>query len=496
MHSSFKIIKKIVPALLLLSFLPAAQAQDAAIRQFLTLPQMKGASCSFMVEDTGSEETLCSHDAGRQLTPASVLKLVTTATALEVLGEDFRYATKLEYDGSITNGVLDGNLYIRGSGDPTLGSSHFAADRSRYTPDQNSFIPQWLAAIKKAGIKKITGAVIADDSLFDTEGVSPKWVFEDMGNYYGAGCYAISVFDNIYRLYVTSAGAGSKPAIVGTVPPMPALRFHNYLRAAPVRTDSSYILGAPFSAERFLYGIVPTNKDRFALRGDLPDPALFLAEYTTEKLLAAGIETIGTPASYRILAEENKWKPGERKTLATTYSPTLGDITRIVNERSHNLFAEALLRTLGLKYKPKPGETLSSAAKGVKMVEAHWKAKGFDPAGLWMYDGSGLALANKTTAAFLCKLLTYMDKHSKQSAAFRASLPRAGQEGSVASFLKGTPLEGAASLKSGGMSRVRCYAGYINKEGKRYAIAILVNNYNCEARVITKDIERLLLALP
>lgn len=487
--------KKILSISLFLCFTSLIYAQTPAIKQFSELPHMKGASFSIVAKDLSNGKIVYSFDADREMIPASVLKLVTTATALELLGDDYRYTTSLEYDGSISKGILNGNLYIKGSGDPTLGSAHFAADRSKYTPDQNTFIPQWIAAIKKAGITQITGSVIADESIFDTEGTSIKWLYEDMGSYYGAGCYGLSVFDNLYKLYVTSGNAGSKPKVIETVPAIPEIRFHNYLKAAPVRTDSMYVVGAPYSYDRFLYGVVPANRERFLLRGDIPDPSLFLAQYTTEKLQANGITVKGEATSSRLLQEENKWHTSERTTLANTYSPTLREIARIVNERSHNLFADALLKTLGLQYTPKPHEVLSSAERGYKIVEAFWKEKGLDISSLWMYDGSGLAVADKVTASFISNLLCYMWKDSKQSEAFIASLPKAGQEGSVANFLKGTSLQGVSLLKSGGMSRVRSYAGYITKGNKPYTVAVFVNNYTGEGRTMVKDIEKLLLSL-
>lgn len=487
--------KKIFSIILFLSALQIAEAQIAPLKNFLNMTHTKGASCSFIARDISNGEILYSYDTERELTPASVLKLVTTATVLELLGEDYRFTTQLEYDGKITNGVLEGNLYIKGGGDPTLGSSHFAPDRSRYIPDHNTFMPQWITALKKAGITKINGSVISDESIFDTEGISMKWVYEDLGSYYGAGCYGLSVFDNIYRLYVTSGDVGSKPSIVGTIPLMTDLQFHNYLEASPVRTDSAYIVGAPYSNDRFLYGSIPVNKERFLLRGEIPDPPLFLAQYVTSKLQAAEIEITGVPTSYRLLKEADQWQPKERKTIATTYSPTLREIVRIVNERSHNLYADALLKIIGLQYKPKPHEVISSAGKGIKVIESHWKNKGFNTSSLHIYDGSGLAIANKVTASFISELLIYMATKSEQSDAFVASLPKAGQEGSVANFLKGTSLQGTALLKSGGMSRVRSYAGYITKGDKKYAVAIFVNNFNGETRFIVKDIERLLQGL-
>jgi D-alanyl-D-alanine carboxypeptidase/D-alanyl-D-alanine-endopeptidase (penicillin-binding protein 4) len=470
-------------------------AQNQSVKQLLKLRTMKGASFSFMVKEVKSGEVLYAYDVDRELTPASVLKLVTSATALELLGEDYRYKTSLEYDGEIVNGTLKGNLYIKGSGDPTLGSSHFVENRNGYTPSQNTFMPQWIQAITKAGIKKITGSVIADESIFDIEGIPMKWVHEDMGSHYGAGSYGISVFDNLYKLYLNTGTTGSTPKIIETDPVMPAIRFHNYLKAAAVKTDSCYIVGAPFVNDRYLYGVIPANKEHFLIQGDIPDPALFLAQYTSDCLRAKGITIEGIPTCYRILSEENKWTKRKRKTIVTTYSPTLREIVRIINERSHNLFADALLKTMGLRYKTKPGEVISSMGKGIEVVKAYWHEKGLDVSSLQMHDGCGLAAADKVTASFICDLLCYMGNKSNQSDAFLASLPKAGLEGSVANFLKGSSLQGKALLKSGGMSGVRSFAGYITKNGKQYAVAVFVNNYSGENRFMIQNLEKLLISL-
>jgi D-alanyl-D-alanine carboxypeptidase/D-alanyl-D-alanine-endopeptidase (penicillin-binding protein 4) len=483
--------------LILLCFLQTSKAQiPPAIQQFLNQKKMEGASFSLMAKDVNSGDVLYSYDADRKLTPASVLKLVTTATALELLGAEYRFATTLEHDGVIVDSILMGNLYIRGSGDPSLGSSHFSPDRNNYTPDRNTFVPQWITALQKKGIRRISGSVIADESIFDTEGISMKWVHEDMGSYYGTGCYGLSVFDNLYKLYVNTGAPGSKPEIVSCVPAIPSLRFHNYLISAQVRTDSSYIVGAPFSNDRYLYGVLPANGKHILLRGDIPDPPLFLAQYFYSRLQQAGIGIGGKATCFRLLPEENKVSKGERKVLATTYSPTLRELIRITNERSHNLYADALLKTLGAtKYKPKSGEVISSAGKGIQVVCSWWQEKGIDTSSLWMFDGNGLAVANKVTASFICELLTYMATKARQGDVFVASLPKAGLEGTVAGILKGSDLQGKALLKSGGISRIRTYAGYITKGNKQYAVALFTHNYSCTMQEITKEIETLLLAL-
>lgn len=429
-----------------------------------------------------------SYDTDRLQSPASVLKTVATATALEILGEDYRYPTTLEYDGILENGTLEGNLYIKGSGDPSLGSSHFALG-------QNKFLSTWIAALQKAGIKHITGSVISDESIFDTEGVSIKWLREDMGNYYAPGSYGISIFDNMYKLSLQTGAAGTRPVLKGTEPDIPFIRFKNYLKAAPVSSDSAYIIGAPLDDVRYLYGVLPANREAYVLKGDIPDPALYLARYLTDQLQQKGIRVDGSPSCYRIEVEENRWKKGERKEIVTTYSPTLREIASICNHVSHNLYADALVKTVGLQYKPRRNEMISSFGRGVQVVKEYWEKKGLDVFPLRMNDGSGLAPADKVSAGFMGELLVYMATESAVSDAFIASLPQAGIEGSVRNFLKGSKLQGKARLKSGGITGVRSYAGYITKDGKTYAVAVFSNNYSCPMSRMTGALEKLLLQL-
>ena len=480
--------KIVLLCLLICLHLLAGAQTPAPVKWLLQAPYMRGASFSLVVKDVQEGRTVYSYDTDRLQSPASVLKTVATATALEILGEDYRYPTTLEYDGILENGTLEGNLYIKGSGDPSLGSSHFA-------PGQNKFLSTWIAALQKAGIKHITGSVISDESIFDTEGVSIKWLREDMGNYYAPGSYGISIFDNMYKLSLQTGAAGTRPVLKGTEPDIPFIRFKNYLKAAPVSSDSAYIIGAPLDDVRYLYGVLPANREAYVLKGDIPDPALYLARYLTDQLQQKGIRVDGSPSCYRIEVEENRWKKGERKEIVTTYSPTLREIASICNHVSHNLYADALVKTVGLQYKPRRNEMISSFGRGVQVVKEYWEKKGLDVFPLRMNDGSGLAPANKVSAGFMGELLVYMATESAVSDAFIASLPQAGIEGSVRNFLKGSKLQGKAHLKSGGITGVRSYAGYITKDGKTYAVAVFSNNYSCPMSRMTRALEKLLLQL-
>lgn len=480
--------KIVLLCLLICLHLLAGAQTPAPVKWLLQAPYMRGASFSLVVKDVQEGRTVYSYDTDRLQSPASVLKTVATATALEILGEDYRYPTTLEYDGILENGTLEGNLYIKGSGDPSLGSSHFA-------PGQNKFLSTWIAALQKAGIKHITGSVISDESIFDTEGVSIKWLREDMGNYYAPGSYGISIFDNMYKLSLQTGAVGTRPVLKGTEPDIPFIRFKNYLKAAPVSSDSAYIIGAPLDDVRYLYGVLPANREAYVLKGDIPDPALYLARYLTDQLQQKGIRVDGSPSCYRIEVEENRWKKGERKEIVTTYSPTLREIASVCNHVSHNLYADALVKTVGLQYKPRRNEMISSFGRGVQVVKEYWEKKGLDVFPLRMNDGSGLAPADKVSAGFMGELLVYMATESAVSDAFIASLPQAGIEGSVRNFLKGSKLQGKAHLKSGGITGVRSYAGYITKDGKTYAVAVFSNNYSCPMSRMTRALEKLLLQL-
>lgn len=480
--------KIVLLCLLICLHLLAGAQTPAPVKWLLQAPYMRGASFSLVVKDVQEGRTVYSYDTDRLQSPASVLKTVATATALEILGEDYRYPTTLEYDGILENGTLEGNLYIKGSGDPSLGSSHFA-------PGQNKFLSTWIAALQKAGIKHITGSVISDESIFDTEGVSIKWLREDMGNYYAPGSYGISIFDNMYKLSLQTGAAGTRPVLKGTEPDIPFIRFKNYLKAAPVSSDSAYIIGALLDDVRYLYGVLPANREAYVLKGDIPDPALYLACYLTDQLQQKGIRVDGSPSCYRIEVEENRWKKGERKEIVTTYSPTLREIASVCNHVSHNLYADALVKTVGLQYKPRRNEMISSFGRGVQVVKEYWEKKGLDVFPLRMNDGSGLAPADKVSAGFMGELLVYMATESAVSDAFIASLPQAGIEGSVRNFLKGSKLQGKARLKSGGITGVRSYAGYITKDGKTYAVAVFSNNYSCSMSRMTGALEKLLLQL-
>lgn len=436
-----------------------------------------GIQASIFVVDLTSGRTLSASNESIPLVPASTLKLVTTATALELLGPDHRFETALDYVGEVKEGVLMGDLVIKGGGDPTLGSKHVGSS-------QWVFLDTWINQVKAAGIKQINGRIVADASYFDDEPLSPYWLWEDIGNYYAAGVHGLGIRDNSYTLHLRSGAPGTKPFILGTEPSLPLLQVENYLIAANNKKDSAYLYGQPWSWTRSLHGSMPANSDDFSIRGDLPDPPLQAAIDLHDALKKAGIFVQKPPVTgrtYRL--------PSNRVRLGVVFSPPLSRIVEIIHHHSDNLYAETLLRHLAaVSYAPP-----LTAKNGLAVIYRHWQSKGLDIKDLIMLDGSGLSPVNRVSARFLGDLLVYMATKSPQANVFESSLPRAGMEGTVANFMAGTPLAGKARLKSGSNQYATTYAGYCLRNGSKQAVVLLVNHGLISRQQVRKELAEYLL---
>ncbi len=465
---------RILGVLLLLGVSLTAIAQNTAV---FRSKSYEHASISICVVDLNSSKVIAQVNQKQSVTPASVLKMLTTGAALELLGPDFKFETKLLTSGTLENNQLTGDLWIQGGGDPSLGS--------RQVPgNPEAFLTDWVNAIRKAGIHRIKGRILVDATAFDDEGVSPYWLWEDIGNYYATGIYGLNVFDNSFKLELKSGSAGTKPEMVGMTPYILGLSIENHLLAANNDQDSAYLYGAPYQYEMRLFGTMPANRNSFTIRGQLPDPSTYLASRFKEELTKAGITVDGEALSTRLLTD----KPSSNSTtVCRTKSVPLSQIIRIIHEKSDNFYTECLLRQLARTTTNKPG----SAREGIRVVKTFWQKKGLDPSALSMYDACGLSPNDRISAELLARVLSLMASNTE----FEQSLPLAGVEGTVSGFLKGTPLEGKLRLKSGSNQVVNSYAGYYRKNDKNYAVVLMVNYANASRFQIRKDMETFLLSL-
>jgi D-alanyl-D-alanine carboxypeptidase/D-alanyl-D-alanine-endopeptidase (penicillin-binding protein 4) len=404
--------------------------------------------------------------------PASTMKIVTTATALEKLGPAFQFSTKTGYCGIIEkDGLLKGNLIVVGSGDPTPGSSRLG---------DTAFLDKWVAAIQKAGIRKIEGNIIADEKSFDDEGVNPKWTWEDIGNYYAPGIYAIAYKDNTLHVSFKTGKAGTPAEITGIHPQIPGLVIENKLMSSTISFDSAWFYGAPKSNFRTVRGKIPMNSNNFVVKADIPDPAALLIVDLKLKLRDAGIEVLEHQT-------ENTSKITE---IYTHYSPPLQQLIAETNQKSNNLYAEQIFKSLSLSE-----NAPASNVKSVEIIRNYWKSKGFNVNLLSQVDGSGLSPLNTVSASFMTNLLVYMYEKSQYKNEFIQSLSVSGKTGTLSGMFLNTPLEGKVYGKSGTISKVRCYTGYILTDEKKLAFTFMVNNYQGTSKNMAALFEDFLLKI-
>ena len=441
---------------------------------FLTSHPVTGQSnMSVLIQNLKTGEVIDSYRPDHVVPPASVMKLLTTGAALEILGSNYRFKTTLEYSAQIEAGVLQGNLYIHGTCDPSLGAK-----------GRTAFLDQWVKAIREAGITSIDGAIIADMTLLNADAVNPGWLCEDAGNYYAPGIFAINYYSNTMNILLESGEDGSLATVISTDPKVDGIYFNNRIRCAKINYDGAFVHGMPYSRERYLTGSVPCNKGTFGLKGDLPNPGLLLAQHLTERLREAGVK-VARDAGYEI--DYSNLAP-QRTVLYTHRSPSLRELVKETNINSNNLYAEAIFRFLGARY-TKPGNINSSQG----IIRDFWQRKGIDIGSAIIKDGCGLAPQDAVSAKTFVQVLTYMSA-SKNAEAWMASLPISGQTGTLKTLCQDTPLQGRIHAKSGTIAGTKNFAGYIDMpNGDTWVFAILINSAPGKARNIQNIIQEYLL---
>lgn len=430
----------------------------AAAKRPLTVKGGDAVSVGVYVATVDSGRVVMEQDSRRLLTPASILKSLTVATAYGMLGPDYRWSTTVSACGPVADGgVLMGDLVIKGGGDPTLGSRHFK--------EQPSFIAAVTGALRKRGITRIAGNIVVDSSAVPDGGAVSSWEVEDIGWDYGAGAYALNWSDNTFTINV--------PAMTTSMP-VPDLNVVNALTPR----GSSLTLTRGVGSNTIVVGGSLRGRKQATLFCSMPDPGAVLVNRLEASLVASGIRVEhGAPAG----ADS---KPVE---LLTYHSPKLAEVGRSLMVRSDNLMAEATLRAIA------PEAPLDSA---LNREVKYWRSKGLDT-GYWrINDGSGLSRYNAISAATLGSVLRHMALDSTLSADYIDSFARVGLDGTLTSFMAKNPRKNEFVLKSGSMGGVQCYAGYRLDPDTRAAthvIVVMVNNLIGSRAELRRAVEQMLL---
>lgn len=448
---------------------PKAEEAQAAAESIASDPALSQAVISICAR-TGDGRILVDIDADNMLVPASNMKLISTGAAIHRFGPEYRFETAIGYDGEITGGVLDGNIYIIGGGDPTLGSKDSIATALERT------FSQWEAMIREAGIRQIKGRIIGDGRFFEGMAEEPTWLWNDIGTYYGAGATGLMFYENMQSFSVSAGKAVGDPIKISpSYPEAPWMDFRYACSTGEEGTgDMLYMYTsdlAPVAEIRGTFGV-----DRAAKRVDCSNkfPEYTCAHYFRNHLKNKGIQSEGA-GDYRL---DTDWKGnGPVSILGKTYSPSLKRIIFETNHASNNLYAETLLRILGKKIQGSAEYEASYIA-----LEGIMKDLGIDTSrGADIQDGSGLSRQNYISSDFFCRFLEAM-MHSPYFEDYVNSLPSPGSEGTLLYNMKSYPeqTKERIKVKSGSMNGVRCYSGYIiPSEGTKeetIIFSMMVNN--------------------
>ncbi|MDR3286363.1 MAG: D-alanyl-D-alanine carboxypeptidase/D-alanyl-D-alanine-endopeptidase [Prevotellaceae bacterium] len=444
---------------------------------------LRNAVWSVAVADAKTGKFLFEYNSNISLLPASNMKIVTTGVGLLLLGADYNFKTKLEYTGNITDSVLDGDIYIVGGGDPSLGSAIY----QNTVPD--SVFYKWTQAIKQLGVKQINGKIIGDTRFFDDENRHGSWEFDDIGTDYGAGVSGIQFMDNMCKLHIESAAnVDKKPNITKVEPYIPEISWENYLTSTDSVNDAGVSLySSPYSARALLLGKVLTKSRSKTISAAIPNPAYTCVWYFNKYLNQNGITT-----SNRTEILE---RSSQNQTLTATHfytytSPVLTEIIHETNKSSNNSFAETILKTIGAEL----GNN-GSTYDGRKLLAKKLEELNIATDGFQQSDGSGLSRHGFVTTKFLCEYLSAMYNNAEYEN-FVQSLPVAGVDGTMKNMLKNTAAEGNVKAKSGSLSGVRSYSGYVTTQsGVDLCFSFIFNNFTCKSAVITKKMERLMIIL-
>jgi D-alanyl-D-alanine carboxypeptidase/D-alanyl-D-alanine-endopeptidase (penicillin-binding protein 4) len=466
---------------------PSPSRLAKAIDAIVSRPDFAPAFWGIEVRSLATGRTLYARNAEKAFRPASNMKLVTTAAALDVFGPDARVRTTVETAGRLDGlGRVLGDVYLVGRGDPNLSA--------RFTPGRPTAAFEEMAeALVAAGIRRVEGRVVGHEGAFTGDRRGSDWSWDDLAWGYGAEVSALSFADNLVEVTLKPGERVGDPAVLETVPGRGCLAVSSSVTTAeaanstpetPAGSDETVsLLREPGSNGVRLSGQVPVGG---SWEGQLSvsDPALCAARVFADVLEAKGIRVMGG------VSTSSAPLPLDARVLAAHDSPSMAEMIRVVNKESQNLHAEVLLRLVGVKAK---GE--GSVAKGREAVAEIVERLGVPDEGWGLADGSGLSGFDLLTPRGLVALLAAMDRHP-HATAFRDSLPVAGVDGSLEKRMKGTPAEGRLLAKTGATRLARALAGYVTTaRGERLAFAIVVNNLEGKGREAVAAIDAIGVAL-
>jgi D-alanyl-D-alanine carboxypeptidase/D-alanyl-D-alanine-endopeptidase (penicillin-binding protein 4) len=456
------------------------EKMQSNIDRILASKELKYSNITMTVMDIEGDSIEASINPYTMAIPASSLKVITTLCAVDILGADYEYETTIAYDGTIQEGgTLKGNVYIIGSGDPTLGAGKF---------EGNEIYEELLTIIsneiKGEGITCIDGKIISDESIYNSFPIAPTWQWNDLGNYYASGAWGINVNENKYTIYFSDRGTvGRRPTLKSHYPTVNNIEFSNEVAVDSAHTgDQAYIFGGPYDYTKRIVGTIPSGEGTFAIKGSIPEPPKFLAYKVEDDLKNHGIQTLG----YDVIFTPHR--PLINETVIHQFkSPTVTEIVKRANLESNNLYTESLLKSMGFKVR-KSG----SGQLGISAINRYLNKLKVNHDCLVMHDGSGLSARNNVCSYMMADFLrAYVIKNGFEQTA--SLLPIGGRTGTVRGLFKQSGAAGNVYVKSGSMSSVQSYTGIMmTKSGKQKAFSLIVNGFSVKGSTIRAKLEKVM----
>lgn len=454
-------------ALALLAATAASRADDAAIRaaieKELANPAIAHGWTGVLVKSLADQRTVFSQNADRLFIPASNMKTVVAATFTDTFPADFHYVTPVLQEGTVANGALTGNLYLKGSGDSTLENKDLAA---------------MAKAVRAAGITSVNGDIVADASIFDSNFLPDTWPWGDLPYYYSAEVCGLTVDRGTVMVRVRPGEVGQPPKVSLDPDAGYMLIRNNGVTIADSERETLDV-----ARERAANVITLTGGIRRGSAGDndpitMEDPGLYTAYLFRYFLNKEGVTVSGVA--------RNGKAPDGLQVVASHTSPNLPELLRLLMKPSDNLIAESLLKTLGA-LKGSGG----SIGGGAAVERAYLKKIGVDPSNVLIADGSGLSRLNLISPETLVAIFSDMWTSPGRDS-FVNSLPIAGVDGTLRSRMKGTAAEGKVRAKTGFVGKARTLSGYVTaKDGETYAFSLMMNHYNGETSAINAIQDRI-----
>jgi D-alanyl-D-alanine carboxypeptidase/D-alanyl-D-alanine-endopeptidase (penicillin-binding protein 4) len=447
----------------------AERALASDLDRIFAAPVMERGLWGVEVKSLETGKVLYALNARKLMMPASNMKIVTLAAAVETLGWDYRYKTTLEAAAPVENGALKGDLIVRGSGDPTINTRE---NRAAIVFDE------WAAALKAAGISRIDGNIVGDATAFDRR-LGQGWSWDYLQYGYAAPIGALEFNEDIATLSIRPGAKAGDAAALELAPGAGLGLIHHVLTGGPGSATTIDLERQPDGKWLDVRGSIAVDAKPAAREVAVANPTIYFAHALVLGLVQRGIEVRGVPGEL-----EEPWISVEsmpRRVLVETQSPPLREIATTMMKVSQNLYAETLLKTIGAVKSAGTG----SAEAGLAAAREIFRGWGITPGSYVQADGSGLSRYDFVTAEMIVALLERMYRDPRHHDAFVSTLPIAGKDGTISTRMKDTRAEANAVAKTGSIANVRALSGFVRtRDGEALAFSVLANNFTTPAATV------------